>query len=137
MGPTLVGAVVLGVLIFYLVLSLHLIGPTEVGLVSKRFGKKLGGGHIIAFDREAGYQSDLLMPGLRFKPWLVYSVKKYPWVQVPADGIGVLIAVMALSYLDAQCSYASNEIAINWNASIAYLSAAIDAVYAARRTLTP
>jgi hypothetical protein len=91
-GPALVGAVVLGVLIFYLVLSLHLIGPTEVGLVSKRFGKKLTEGHIIAFKREAGYQSDLLMPGLRFKPWLVYSVKKYPWVQVPADGIGVVIA---------------------------------------------
>ncbi|HEX7977595.1 MAG TPA: glycoside hydrolase family 9 protein [Gemmatimonadaceae bacterium] len=35
----------------------------------------------------------------------------------------------ALSYLDAQCSYASNEIAINWNAPIAYLSAAIDAAY--------
>ena len=35
----------------------------------------------------------------------------------------------ALSYVDAQCSYASNEIAINWNAPIAYLSAAIDAEY--------
>jgi len=43
----------------------------------------------------------------------------------------------ALSYIDAQCSYASNEIAINWNASIAYLSAAIDAEYGARGTLTP
>jgi len=37
----------------------------------------------------------------------------------------------ALSYVDAQCSYASNEIAINWNAPIAYLSAAIDAEYQA------
>ena len=37
----------------------------------------------------------------------------------------------ALSYVDAQCSYASNEIAINWNAPIAYLSAAIDAEYRA------
>jgi endoglucanase len=43
----------------------------------------------------------------------------------------------ALSYLDAQCSYASNEIAINWNAPIAYLSAAIDAEYAARSLPTP
>ena len=43
----------------------------------------------------------------------------------------------ALSYLDAQCSYASNEIAINWNASIAYLSAAIDAEYGARGALAP
>jgi len=37
----------------------------------------------------------------------------------------------ALSYVDAQCSYASNEIAINWNAPIVYLSAAIDAEYQA------
>jgi endoglucanase len=37
----------------------------------------------------------------------------------------------ALSYLDAQCAYAANEIAINWNAPIAYLAAAIDATYAA------
>ena len=35
----------------------------------------------------------------------------------------------ALSYLDAQCSYASNEVAINWNAALAYLAAAIDALY--------
>jgi endoglucanase len=40
-------------------------------------------------------------------------------------------ALPALSYVDAQCSYASNEIAINWNAPIAYLSAAIDAEYRA------
>jgi endoglucanase len=39
--------------------------------------------------------------------------------------------------VDAQCSYASNEIAINWNAPIAYLSAAIDAVYGSRGGLTP
>ena len=43
----------------------------------------------------------------------------------------------ALSYVDAQCSYASNEIAINWNAPIAYLAAAIEAEYAARRLPTP
>jgi endoglucanase len=34
----------------------------------------------------------------------------------------------ALSYLDAQCSYASNEIAINWNAPLAYLAVAVDAL---------
>ena len=43
----------------------------------------------------------------------------------------------ALSYVDAQCSYASNEIAINWNAPIAYLSAALDAIYVSRAPLTP
>jgi endoglucanase len=42
----------------------------------------------------------------------------------------------ALSYLDAECSYASNEIAINWNAPIAYLSVALNAVYS-RKGLVP
>ncbi|MEO8561758.1 MAG: glycoside hydrolase family 9 protein [bacterium] len=35
----------------------------------------------------------------------------------------------ALSYVDAQCSYASNEVAINWNAPFAYLLVAVDAMY--------
>jgi endoglucanase len=40
-------------------------------------------------------------------------------------------ALPALSYLDEQSSYASNEIAINWNAPVAYLAAAIEAEYGA------
>lgn len=34
----------------------------------------------------------------------------------------------ALSYMDDHCSYASNEIAINWNAPFIYLSNAIEAI---------
>lgn len=34
----------------------------------------------------------------------------------------------ARSYVDALCSYASNEIAINWNAPLAYLAGAIEAL---------
>jgi endoglucanase len=34
------------------------------------------------------------------------------------------------SYTDSVCSYASNEIAINWNAPAAYLAGAIEAIYA-------
>jgi endoglucanase len=33
------------------------------------------------------------------------------------------------SYTDAVCSYASNEIAINWNAAAAYLAGALEALY--------
>jgi endoglucanase len=32
----------------------------------------------------------------------------------------------ALSYIDDVCSYASNEVAINWNAPLVYVSAALD-----------
>lgn len=79
--------------LLYLLLSIRRIGPTEVGLVTKRFGwRSLTDDDPIAFDKEAGYQAELLMPGLRFKSCLVYSVSKYPWVQVPAGEIGVVIA---------------------------------------------
>jgi endoglucanase len=37
-------------------------------------------------------------------------------------------ALPALSYLDHECSYASNEVAINWNAPLVYLSAALQAL---------
>jgi regulator of protease activity HflC (stomatin/prohibitin superfamily) len=73
--------------------SLHKIGPTEVGLVAKRFAvRKLSEDNPIAFRGEAGYQSDLLMPGLRFKFWPIFGVTKHPWVQIPAGEIGVVIA---------------------------------------------
>ena len=89
-GPILLLiALVLAVLIL---MSIYSIGPTEVGLVRKRFGRKLPGDNPIALEGEAGYQADLLMPGLRFKFVAVYAVSKHPWVQVPAGQIGVVIA---------------------------------------------
>ena len=73
-------------------MSFYSIGPTQIGLVRKRFGKKLPGNNPVAFDGEAGYQADLLMPGIRFKFKPFYAVTKHPWVQVPAGQIGVVIA---------------------------------------------
>jgi endoglucanase len=35
----------------------------------------------------------------------------------------------ALSYLDHTCSYASNEVAINWNAPLVYLIGAVESLY--------
>src|SRR5258708_4731459 len=73
--------------------SIWTIGPTEVGLVRKRFSlKKLDGGNPLAFKGEAGYQSTLLMPGLRFKLWPIFTVTRHPMVQIPAGQIGVVIA---------------------------------------------
>lgn len=89
--PWWTAAIVLAVV--FIVQSLHRIGPTEVGLVTKRFGwKKLTKDSPVAFDGEAGYQADLLMAGLRWKTWLYFSIEKHPWVQVPAGEIGVVIA---------------------------------------------
>ena len=61
----IVGSMLLIVLLLLLATvfaSLYSIGPTQIGLVRKRFGKKLPGNNPVAFDGEAGYQADLLMP---------------------------------------------------------------------------
>jgi hypothetical protein len=89
--PWLFFLVAIGVV--FIAQSLHRIGPTQVGLVTKRFGwKKLVKDSPVAFEGEAGYQADLLMAGLRWKAWPFFGVDKYPWVQVPAGEIGVVIA---------------------------------------------
>src|SRR4051794_28639157 len=77
----------------YALHSTHRIGPDEVGLVTKRASsRRLMNDDPVAFAGEAGYQSDLLMPGLRWKSAGLYRVEKFPWVQVPAGEIGVVIA---------------------------------------------
>jgi len=89
--------VVLGVLLTLagtlILLSLHRIGPTEVGLVTRRFSRRrLSEDNPIAFQGEAGYQAELLMPGIRFQFCLLYSVQRFAWVQIPAGQLGVVIA---------------------------------------------
>jgi regulator of protease activity HflC (stomatin/prohibitin superfamily) len=73
--------------------STVVIGPAQVGLVIKRVSRRHNTTDTpIAMNGEAGYQGDLLMPGVRFKLWPTYAVVKYPWVQVPAGEIGVVIS---------------------------------------------
>lgn len=108
------GSIITVVLLFavFLVLflpSIRIIGPTEVGLVMKRFGKKLPGDNPIAFNGEAGYQAILLMPGFRFKFWLMYRVEKHPWVQVPANEIGIVFAQIGKSLPQGAKSAAYKE----------------------------
>jgi regulator of protease activity HflC (stomatin/prohibitin superfamily) len=94
MGASLIVIIIVVVLLAFVAWkSFHSVGATEVGLVGKRFAfRKLGEDNPIAFRGEAGYQATLLMPGLRFKLWPLFGVKKFPWVQVPAGEIGVVIA---------------------------------------------
>src|SRR3954463_10089208 len=87
------GAVVGLLAILMILKSVHVIAAAEGGLVNKNLGfKKLEDDDPIGLNGEAGYQAALLMPGLRFKLWPVFSVEKFPWVQVPAGEIGVVIA---------------------------------------------
>jgi hypothetical protein len=81
---------VVAVVIF---MSFWNIGPTEVGLVRKRFSfTRLRSGSPVALGGEAGYQAELLTTGLRFKLWPLYTVTRHPFVQIPAGQIGVVIA---------------------------------------------
>ena len=90
LGVIIVGSIVIP--------SIRLIGPSQVGLVIKRFSlKKLPGDNPIAFKGEAGYQATLLTPGWRWALWLLYAVENHPWVQVPAGEIGVVIAQVGKS----------------------------------------
>jgi len=84
----------LALIVLILVLpSIRVVGPTEVGLITKRFGlKSLPGDNPIAFKGEAGYQADLLMPGWHWKLWINLKVEKFPWIEVPAGEIGVVVA---------------------------------------------
>ncbi len=88
------GAVILLIVVTAVIVakSIYSIGPTQVGLLRKRLGGKLPEDNPVAFHGEAGYQAELLMPGLRFKLCLVYAVTKHPWIQVPAGQIGIVIA---------------------------------------------
>ena len=93
MGPLIIGVIAAFLVVIVLVNSITIVGPTEIGLVVKRVSlKKLKDANPIAFAGEAGYQADLLMPGLRFKFWPVFGVRKHPWVQIPAGEIGVVVA---------------------------------------------
>jgi len=81
------------IVLFVLMKSTRNIGPTEVGLVRKRFAvRKLGPGSAIAFSGEAGYQARLMMPGIQLKLWPLYDVTRHPMVQIPSGQIGVVIA---------------------------------------------
>lgn len=46
-----------------------------------------------------------------------------------SDGCVYPSTLPALSYSDTQCSYASNEVTINWNAPMAYLGGALHILY--------
>src|SRR5258708_12336767 len=89
----LVLAAILTVAAFVIAKSVVVIGPAQVGLVTKRVSRRHNTTDTpIAFAGEAGYQSDLLMPGVRFKLWPTYTVAKYPWVQRPPGEIAAGIS---------------------------------------------
>jgi len=79
--------------------SFIVIGPAQVGLVTRRVSSRHNStDDPVAFAGEAGYQSELLMPGVRFKLWPTFSVAKYPWVQVPAGDYDVVFETVRFCF---------------------------------------
>jgi uncharacterized membrane protein YqiK len=71
-----------------------LIRERQAGIVVKRFaGKSLEPGRLIALAGEAGYQADLLAPGLHFGYWpWQYRIIKVPVTVVPQGEIALVLA---------------------------------------------
>ncbi len=97
--PRITWLIVLLIVLFIIAAnSMWMIGPTQVGLVRKRFSwKRLESGSPVALNGAAGYQAELLTAGLRFKLWPWYTVTRHPLVQIPAGQIGVVIAQVGSS----------------------------------------
>jgi endoglucanase len=57
--------------------------------------------------------------------WLVGGPNPGQQDRKDCAGVSYGSALPALSYLDNVCSYASNEVAINWNAPLVYMAAAL------------
>ncbi len=89
----LVTGAVAGGLLLALLTGLRVIGPTESGVVVKKFGRNLPPGRVIAVDGEAGFQAKLLPPGWHFFLWRwQYSVTKVPMVVVRPGEIALVVA---------------------------------------------
>jgi len=96
-GNQIVAGLATIIALILLLKSTRAIGPTQVGLVRKRFAlRKLGPGSVIAFHGEAGYQARLMMPGIQLKFWPLYDVTRHPMVQIPSGQIGVVIAQVGI-----------------------------------------
>jgi len=86
--------VVLGLVAMVLLSSFVLIRERQAGIVVKRFaGKSLEPGRLIALAGEAGYQADLLAPGLHFGYWpWQYRIIKVPVTVVSQGEIALVLA---------------------------------------------
>lgn len=91
--------IVLGIIAFLILLivflgGLRLIGPNEVGILTKNmFGRKMPEGQIIAREGEVGIQSRTLMPGLYWRLPIVWSFSKVPVITIDVDGIGLVESI--------------------------------------------
>jgi uncharacterized membrane protein YqiK len=89
----LVVVAVLAIAAFFILAGMWVIDEDQSGLVIKKFGSPLPPGRLIALDGEAGYQADLLPPGMHFGLWFwKYRVEKVPLLKVTPGEIALVVA---------------------------------------------
>src|ERR1700682_5252490 len=72
-----VAAILTLVVLVVIAKSFIVIGPAQVGLGTRRVSSRHNStDDPVAFAGEAGYQSELLMPGVRFKLWPAFSGRR-------------------------------------------------------------
>ena len=85
--------VAVAALVLVVRLGVRVIGPSQSGLLIKRFGRELPAGHVIALEGEAGYQARMLGPGWHFPVWRWrYRVVKVLVVVVNPGEIALVVA---------------------------------------------
>jgi len=92
------GWIILGIaifiILFFILPGLRLIGPNEVGILTKNmFGRKMLEGQIIARQGEIGVQAWTLLPGLYWRLPIVWSFAKVPVVTIDINGIGLVESI--------------------------------------------
>jgi len=107
-GLLLIGAVLGGIVILFLLAGIRFIPNTRIGIVEKRFAFK---GSVksgfIALGGEAGFQPKVLRGGLHYLIPIQYVVRMAPLVTIPQGKIGYIFARDG-KLLDATQTLASN-----------------------------
>jgi uncharacterized membrane protein YqiK len=95
--PTIIICLLAYRLIFQL-FGIIIIPEDKTGLVTKKFvlfgdKKELPSGRIIATEGEAGFQSQVLAPGIYFWKWIwQYEITLQPLTVIPSGQIGLIVA---------------------------------------------
>jgi regulator of protease activity HflC (stomatin/prohibitin superfamily) len=98
MMTVLIGGIVLCLVVVIVLLIILkgfcLIRAYQVGILTKNmFGNKMPEGQIIARHGEIGVQARTLMPGLYWKPPIIWSFTKVPVVTVDIASIGIVESI--------------------------------------------
>ena len=83
---------------FFRIFGIVIVPEDKIGLVTKKFvlfgdKKELPNGRIVAVDGEAGFQAQVLAPGIYFWKWIwQYDITLQSMVVIPPGKIGLVVA---------------------------------------------